>query len=169
MGNPDGPCREMVILTNVTQAQILDAERMHDTPEKLAIPLLLLLLTATELSHGNYTKPVRGDIKQLDSERLWAIKCKKMFSNVRKCSLEKHLTYTYTFFIDYMFPIDGGCVGGALLRTWEKAALLLTAAGWPMFTFAGLPPLPVTVGPRTISDQKHHVTDHAVVYCQNGR
>ena len=80
LGNPDGPCREKVILTNVTQVQILDAQRMHDTPEKLAIALLLLLFTETELSHGNCTKPVLGDIKQLDSERLWAIKCKKIFS-----------------------------------------------------------------------------------------
>ena len=47
---------------------------MNDTAEKLAIALLLLLFTPKVSAHGNCTKPVRGDISQLDSEQLWAIK-----------------------------------------------------------------------------------------------
>ena len=35
--------------------------------------LLLLPFTSEELSTGNCTKPVQKDIRQLDSERLWAI------------------------------------------------------------------------------------------------
>ena len=54
----------------LTQAQVLDAERKNDSPEKLARALLLLLFSIQELSKGNCTRPMRGDIEQLDSERL---------------------------------------------------------------------------------------------------
>ena len=60
----------------VTRSQLLDAERSTNTPEKLSLALLQLMFTNTELAHGNCTKPVRDDIKQLDIERLWAIRCK---------------------------------------------------------------------------------------------
>ena len=79
LGNPVGPVRQRVVLTCVTQAQVLDAERCSNSHEKLAAALLSLLFSTTELAHGNCTKPVRGDIKQLNSERLWAIRCKKMY------------------------------------------------------------------------------------------
>ena len=63
------------------QAQVLDAERKSNNAEKLARALLTLLFTHDELSHGNCTKPVRDDITQLDTERLWAIKCKQVVCN----------------------------------------------------------------------------------------
>ena len=64
-----------LVLHNFTQAQVLNAERKTSTQEHLAVSLLQLLFTTEELSKGNCTKPVREDILQLDSERLWAIKC----------------------------------------------------------------------------------------------
>ena len=70
--------RQKVVLLGVPQAKILEAERLTDTPEKLA---LALLLTQEELSQGNCTKPMRSDIQQLDSERLWAIKCKDVLTS----------------------------------------------------------------------------------------
>ena len=78
LGDPVGSSHQKVILPQFTQAQILDIERKNDAPEKLAIGLLQLLFTTEELSRGNCTKPVRGDIQQLDSERLWAIRCKSI-------------------------------------------------------------------------------------------
>ena len=76
LGNVKGSVRQKVVLPGVPQAKILEAERLTDTPEKLALALLLILFTQEELSQGNCTKPMRADIQQLDSERLWAIKCK---------------------------------------------------------------------------------------------
>ena len=76
MGDVKGSVRQKVVLPGVHQAKILEAERLTDTPEKLALALLLLLFTQDELGQGNCTKPTRPDIQQLDSERLWAIKCK---------------------------------------------------------------------------------------------
>ena len=75
-GNPKGNVRQKVVLHNFTQAQVLNTERKTSTQEQLAVSLLQLLFTTEELSKGNCTKPVREDILQLDSERLWAIKCK---------------------------------------------------------------------------------------------
>ena len=58
------------------QSQVQNVERrFNESPERLALGLLLLLFTTEELSQGNCTKQVRHDIKQLDSERLWTIKC----------------------------------------------------------------------------------------------
>ena len=76
-GKPDASSRHKVVLSSVTQSQVVDIDRKNDTVEKLAVGLLLLLFTHEELGRGNCTKPVRGDIEQLDSERLWAIKCNK--------------------------------------------------------------------------------------------
>ena len=78
LGDPQGPSRQKVYLTCVTQSQVLDAERSTSTAEKLATALLLLLFSTDEIAHGNCTQPIRGDIKQLDSEKLWAIKCKNI-------------------------------------------------------------------------------------------
>ena len=75
-GNPHGNPRNKVVLSLVKPSQLLDVERKNDTAEKLARSLLLLLFTHSELASGNCTRPVREDIKQLNSERLWAIKCK---------------------------------------------------------------------------------------------
>lgn len=75
-GNPNGSARNRITLSCVNQAQVLNIERKNNTPEKLARGLLQLLFSVDELSKGNYTKPVRDDIIQLDSEWLWAIKCK---------------------------------------------------------------------------------------------
>ena len=65
---------------SVTQSQITDVERKNDSAEKLSKALLLLLFSSVELGRGNCTKPIREDIEQLDSERLWAIKCMFMQS-----------------------------------------------------------------------------------------
>ena len=51
-------------------------ERKNDSAKKLSKALLLLLFSSVELGRGNCTKPIREDIEQLDSERLWAIKCR---------------------------------------------------------------------------------------------
>ena len=74
-GNPAGSPRQKVMLTSVTQSQILAIERTSTSPEKMAIALLHLLFSNSELARGNCTKPVREDIRQLDTERLWAIRC----------------------------------------------------------------------------------------------
>lgn len=73
-GDPSGSKRTKVILP-INPARLLDVERRNDTAEKLARALLTLLFTPNELATGNCTKPVRDDINELDSERLWAIKC----------------------------------------------------------------------------------------------
>jgi hypothetical protein len=75
-GNPEGGPRQKVVLYCVTRSQLLGAERSTNTPEKLSLALLQLLFTNVELASGNCTKPVQEDIKQLDIERLWAIRCK---------------------------------------------------------------------------------------------
>ena len=77
-GDPNGSSRQKVVLYTLTRAQVLNVERTYnESPERLATGLLLLLFTSDELSCGNCTKPMRKDINQLDSERLWAIKCKE--------------------------------------------------------------------------------------------
>ena len=76
LGDPNGMERNRVQLHCVTQAQVLDADRKSDSPEKLARALLQLLFTSKELAKGNCTRPMRSDIEELDSERIWAIKCK---------------------------------------------------------------------------------------------
>ena len=63
-------------LPKFSQSQVREIERRSDTVEKLAKGLLHLLFTNDELAHGNCTKPTRPDIQRLDSDRLWAIKCK---------------------------------------------------------------------------------------------
>ena len=63
LGNPVGPARQKVILNSATQAQVLDAERSTNNPEKLALALLMLLFSNEELAHGNYMRPVRNDTK----------------------------------------------------------------------------------------------------------
>ena len=75
-----------MLLLCVTRDQLVDTERKHDTPQKLALGLLLLLFSTDELAHGNCTKPVWADILQLDSERLLAIKC-KLFKYYHLCIL----------------------------------------------------------------------------------
>ena len=52
-GDPRGTSRQKVLLKLVTQTQVLNEERRHDTPEKLATGLLLLLFSPSELSRGN--------------------------------------------------------------------------------------------------------------------
>ena len=77
LGHPSGGERQRVELKGVHQSEVQAVERRSsETPERLALGLLLLLFTSEELSTGNCTKPVRKDIKQLDAERLWAIRCK---------------------------------------------------------------------------------------------
>ena len=77
LGNSNGKeGRDKVCLPHIKQSQVQEVERMNDTPEKLAVGLLMLLYTPDKLSSGNCTKPIRNDIMQLDSNRLWAIKCK---------------------------------------------------------------------------------------------
>lgn len=88
-GDPSGNKRNKVILP-ISQARLLDVERRNDTAEKLARALLSLLFTPTELAKGNCTKPVREDINELDSERLWAIKCKNKI-NLNACISSYHL------------------------------------------------------------------------------
>ena len=61
-----------VTLPSFTQSQVMETVRKYDTPEKLAGGLLF----CDELATSNCTKPIRSDIKQLDGNRLWAIKCK---------------------------------------------------------------------------------------------
>lgn len=74
-GDPSGTERNHVVLHSITPTQLLDVERKNDSVEKLARGLLQLLFTSQELATGNCTRPMRADIQQLDSERLWAIKC----------------------------------------------------------------------------------------------
>ena len=64
-----------MVLKHVTKEQLLDVDRRAATAEKLAVGLLQLLFSQDELRSGNCSKPTRPDIMQLDSERLWAIKC----------------------------------------------------------------------------------------------
>ena len=76
-GDPNGQeGLQRVCLPNVTQSQVTEIVRKHDTAEKLAGGLLFLLFSVNELASGNCTKPIREDIAQLDGNRLWAIKCK---------------------------------------------------------------------------------------------
>ena len=76
-GNPNRKLQEQsVLIRNVSHEQLLDVEWRCSTPEKLALGLLQLLFTPEELKSGNCTKPIHSDIEQLDTERLWAIKCK---------------------------------------------------------------------------------------------
>ena len=76
-----------------------------NTAEKVALGLLLLLFTANKLRQGNCTKPVRKDVQELDSKRLWAIS--KML--IRSC-----FDYYFTGHVDYLLPqtvkqaTDGG-------------------------------------------------------------
>ena len=80
LGDPLGGPRQKVAVREFRQSDIKAVERRNsESPEKLALGLLLLLLFSTEeLSQGNCTKPVRKDILQLDSERLWGIQCKQI-------------------------------------------------------------------------------------------
>ena len=69
-GDTAGGPRQKVVLTEFSQIQVQTVERRYnESPEKLAVGLLLLLFSSDELRQGNCTKPVRKDIKQLDSER----------------------------------------------------------------------------------------------------
>ena len=77
LGDPCGQLNiSKVHLTNFTQRQVMECEQRANSPEKLCLELLMLLFTNEELAHGNCTRPVRDDIIQMDSEHLWAIKCK---------------------------------------------------------------------------------------------
>ena len=76
-GDPNGiEGVQRVCIPTYSQKQVLEVQRKYDTPEKLAVGLLQLLFSAEELAQGNCTKPIRDDIVQLDSDKLWAIKCK---------------------------------------------------------------------------------------------
>ena len=77
LGDPRSSCK--VTLGSLKQEKIQGVERTTTTPEKLARGLLAVLLSPEELARGNCTKPVRPDIKQLDTERLWGIKCKNLY------------------------------------------------------------------------------------------
>ena len=120
-GNPHGnPCNK-VVLSLVKPSQLLDVERKNDTAEKLARSLLLLLFTHSELASGNCTRPVHEDIKQLDSERLWAIKCNpppKTVHVVLAISLAVCLGH-----IDYLYPasnLEGEDQEKAGNRRWSQ-------------------------------------------------
>ena len=78
----------MRFIWQYTQAQVREVERRNDTPEKLAVGLLLLLFSPKELAAGNCTKPIRDDITELDSDKVWAIKC--------KCNSQLYLSINYT-------------------------------------------------------------------------
>lgn len=76
-GDPHGGPREKGEVKDLTQHELRSVERRYsETPERLAVGLLLLLFTSDQLKRGNCTKPVRKDIDQLDPDRVWAIKCK---------------------------------------------------------------------------------------------
>lgn len=105
LGDPNGKeGLQRVILTNLTQAQVTEIDRNHDTAEKLAGGLLLLLFSLDELASGNCTKPIRDDIKQLDGNRLWAIKCKCLVLSVP--NLHSHFSRILIGHIDFKFPIS---------------------------------------------------------------
>ncbi len=70
--------------------------------------LLLLLFTLEEIQKGNCTKPVRGDIVQLDMNRLWAIKCKKYVTHLYSCGFVCKIAVGY---VDYKFPLDSELEG----------------------------------------------------------
>ena len=57
-GDPNGSSRTKVVVSSVTQAQLLAAKRTNDTAERLASALLTLLFEPKELARGNCTKPV---------------------------------------------------------------------------------------------------------------
>ena len=103
MGDPSGRlAKDKVVIPEVTQEKVICTESQNNTPEKLAVALLLLLFSREELAHENCTKPIRGDIHQLDTNQLWAIKCKKHFT---------YMNTLLTFFVfaghvNYIFPID---------------------------------------------------------------
>ena len=70
-GDPHGTKgKDKVCLPSFTQGQVQEVERKNDTPEKLAVGLLMLLFTPDELASGNCSKPIRNDITQLDTNRL---------------------------------------------------------------------------------------------------
>ena len=100
-GDPHGSNKTCVVLYTVMQSNVLDTERKNNTSEKLARALLQLLFSSQELATGNCTKPTRPDINELDSERLWAIKCKY---NPYNFSVRfNHLLLSGH--IDYVFPL----------------------------------------------------------------
>lgn len=109
-GDPNGTSRQRVILPGVRQAQVLDSERKCDSAEKLALALLLQLFTTEELGRGNCTKPVRKDVYQLDTERLWAIKC-RMCLPMHACPFYSPYTCTSAGHIDFIFPISDADLG----------------------------------------------------------
>ena len=63
LGDPNGGERDHVLLHCVTHAQVLDAERKSDSPEKLARALQQLLFSSQELAKGNCTRPLHSDIE----------------------------------------------------------------------------------------------------------
>ena len=70
LGSPDSP----ILIQNLKRESVLHAEVTANSPQKLALNLLEVLFTHEELSTGNCTKPMRADIKILDSTKLQGIR-----------------------------------------------------------------------------------------------
>ena len=73
-GDPNKDSQRVFIPNcGISREQVLDVERRAGTPEKFAIGLLLLLFTPAELQWGNCTKPLRDDIQELDSAKVFGL------------------------------------------------------------------------------------------------
>ncbi len=72
LGDPANP----ILIENVARENVVHAENISDSPQKLAINLLKVLFTHQEISHGNCTKPNRDDITILNPTKIQAIRGK---------------------------------------------------------------------------------------------
>ena len=82
--------------------------------EKLAIGLLF---NHEELRRGNCTKPVRDDVQQLDSERLWAIKC--MIVMQFTFTLPAFVLFPYQAILTSYTPHDGSICEKSETARWS--------------------------------------------------
>ena len=73
LGDPRNP-HSRVFVKGITQDAIVMAENSGATPERLAVNLLTVLFTETELANGNCTKPRKDGIMQLDGTKVKAIR-----------------------------------------------------------------------------------------------
>ena len=72
LGNPRDATKRVEVYVDKTKIQ--RAENISQTPEALAVNLLLALFTDDELRKGNCTTPRRKDIVLLDQNRVQAIR-----------------------------------------------------------------------------------------------
>ncbi len=65
-----------VWIEGVDADKVVSAETLSPSPDKLAVNLLMVLFSMTEVASGNCTTPKRSDIHLLDQKMIGAIRCK---------------------------------------------------------------------------------------------